>query len=463
MDSLSAENQEALVLFDEVTAHQCERTRALQILQSCNWNVEQAIQLHLAAGDGHAPQHPFMGVAPDLPPSGLRQRGSSSAAPRDPSEPRDRARSDASGAGRGRASSVLEWLARGLYYVGVTFRNIVCAFIFGPGGPRLGGGHSSGASFARALTDSYGPSLELPNFFDGSFAQALRQAQQNLQLLVVFLHSEHARDARRFCTSILADETVRNMLNENFVLWGGDTARMEAHHVAQMVRARRYPCFCILLPASVEEIRVLGTVQGDVQVEEAVHLLMNCLEQMETHRAEIMARNMQHVEDRELRQQQDREFQEALEVDRKLTEQREIQEKLEREAREIEEAARRKEEEEAAKIERAWRQVEEDRKQQAQCLQPPGPDCTASIALRLPAGPRAQRKFNPSAPLKDVYAWANCVAHLPENEGKGWSVPMKFVLKTSFPTRELVEMDSSIADLQLSGTNLMLAEVEEEG
>merc|ERR1719215_1559901 len=123
------------------------------------------------------------------------------------------------------------------------------------------------------------------------------------------------------------------MLDENFLLWGGDIARMETHYVSQMIHARQYPCLCVLLPASVDEVRVIGAVQGEVQVDATISLLAACFEEMETHRAEIVARSAQQVEDRNLREQQDQEYQEALEMDRKRAEQREAQEREEREAK----------------------------------------------------------------------------------------------------------------------------------
>mmetsp|Transcript_83654 Transcript_83654/g.210858 ORF Transcript_83654/g.210858 Transcript_83654/m.210858 type:complete len:430 (+) Transcript_83654:95-1384(+) len=362
----------------------------------------------------------------------------------------------------GPASSMFGWLARGIRKIAVAGFNLLCTFIFGPNGPRGLGGPASGAAFSRALTTTYGPNLQLPRFFEGSFAQALQAAQRDLKLLVVFLHSEHARDARSFCSTVICNDVVRTMLDENFLLWGGDIARMETHYVSQMIHARQYPCLCVLLPASVDEVRVIGAVQGEVQVDATISLLAACFEEMETHRAEMVARSAQQVEDRHLREQQDQEYQEALEMDRKRAEQQAAQERAEREAREAAEAEKRKEEEQLARIEAERVALEEERRQQAARLGAEGEDATARVALRLPAGQRAQRKFRPTATLADVYAWAGCVGHLPENEGRSLEIPRRFMLKTSFPTRDLVEMESTIQDLQLAGTNLVLAEIEED-
>jgi len=64
--------------------------------------------------------------------------------------------------------------------------------------------------------------------------------------------------------------------------------------------------------------------------------------------------------------------------------------------------------------------------------------------------------------LTDVYAWADCIAFLPENDGKGLIVPERFMLKTSFPSKNLSEMGASIQELQLSGAMVNLTEIEDD-
>jgi len=131
------------------------------------------------------------------------------------------------------------WLSRGLRRVGVSVLSVLCTFIFGPGGPQLAGGNSSGAAFSRALTNAYGAQLQLPAFFEGSFTQAFQAARQQLKLLVIYLHSENSRYTQGFCSEVLGNEFVRSMLDENFIVWGGDVVRMESSRVAQMIRARQ--------------------------------------------------------------------------------------------------------------------------------------------------------------------------------------------------------------------------------
>jgi len=470
-DALSAQHRQDLALFCEVTANARDSQSAQQLLQACNWNVEQALQLHWAGADEDA-EAQAPGTAAAAPPPAPHATAADSLGA--PLLERPTAQADAEGdTGRGVAriqqsdsppprNSFVEWIMNGIRRISLSVFTIVCTFIFGPGGPRLRGGTTSGAAFGRALNAAYGAELRLPVFFSGSFAQALQAARLDVKLLVVYLHSENARYTQSFCTQVLSNDYVCTMLNENFLLWGGDVMRVETHFVAQMMHARQYPCFCVLLPANPDEIRVLGALHGEVQVDAAVGLLTTCLDEMDAHRAEIVARREQQAEDRSLREQQDREYQEALEMDRRREEQQQLLAQEQREAQRLAEEQLRQEKEALSRHEAQRQELQERRQRQAAELTPEGPEATARISLRLPAGQRVQRRFPKSATLTDVYAWANCAAYLPENEGRDLVVPDQFLLKTSFPTKDLVEMSSTIEDLQLAGTNIVLAAIEDD-
>lgn len=460
LDGLSTQHQADLALFREVTADARDAHSAAQLLQSCNWNVEQALQLHWASADEESAGRPAAAsnTASDSLGVPLLTRDVQADMDVDAGEGSTAAAPDMH-AGR---YPLVDWIMRGIRRIGVSVFSIVCTFIFGPGGPRLSGGPTSGAAFGRALSTTYGRQLQLPDFFSGSFTQALQTARRDVKLLVVYLHSENARYTQSFCTQVLSNEFVCTMLNEHFLLWGGDITRMETHFVAQMIHARQYPCFCVLLPTSADEIRVVGALHGEVQVDGAIGLLTACLEEMESHRAEIVARREQHAEDRYLREQQDREYQEALEMDKKREEQQQILEQEQREAQRIAEEQQRQEQELISMQEAQKKEIQERRKQGAAALEAEMLDAKSRISLRLPTGQRVQRKFLATATLADVYAWADCVAYLPENEGKGLEVPNRFILKTSFPTNDLTDMASTIEQLQLAGTNIVLAAIEDD-
>lgn len=469
---LTSDQRARLETFREITADAHGPTAAMQILASCNWDVEQALQLHWATADepggGQGPtptgrSSPGLGLghgpmgAPLL--SNDETPAAGSAAGR-PAPARRAGEVDLVDAPRrGFLGRLLRGAAGVFARIGGSVISIL-GFIFGPGGgPRLGGG--SGAAFYRRLASSTQGTL--PRFTDGDFAHAIQTARRELRLLVVYLHSENARNTLAFCRDVLTNDFVRSMIDEHFVLWGGDIAWMESHNVAQMIRVRQYPCFCVLLPASIDEIRVIGMLHGDVVVDAVVGLLTTCMEEMDAHRAEIAARQEQHAEDRSLREQQDSEYEEALAVDRLREETRRESVRQEEEQRRIQEELDRKEREKQERIQADKEAIQTRRKRKASELQEQDvSDAKTRISMRLPAGQRVERKFWPSSTLADVYAWADCVAHLEENKERELAVPNRFELKTAFPTKVLTEMEHTVVDLKLSGANLLLAEIEED-
>eukprot|EP00812_Abedinium_dasypus_P011275 NODE_4843_length_635_cov_254.108621.p2 GENE.NODE_4843_length_635_cov_254.108621~~NODE_4843_length_635_cov_254.108621.p2 ORF type:complete len:153 (+),score=53.43 NODE_4843_length_635_cov_254.108621:3-461(+) len=134
----------------------------------------------------------------------------------------------------------------------------------------------------------------------------------------------------------------------------------------------------------------------------------------------------------------------------------------ERRAHERAEAASRREAEEAARAEEIRKALYERRMQVAAQLEPEGPEAKARLSMRLPTGQRLERRFRPEAALRDVYAWADCAGLLPENRERGVEIPARFALKTSFPSRELTQMEQTIAELQLAGSNIMLTALDED-
>lgn len=345
----------------------------------------------------------------------------------------------------------------------------MCRFVHGfifsnPGGFQSHGvndeQHSS-EFFGNVLTAAYGTWQRLPHFFEGSFREAMQAAHRDSKLLAVYLHSDGSLHAMNFCTQVLNNQLIRTMLDDSFLLWGGDIAWMESLQVAQMIQAHQYPYFSVLLPIDSGEIRIIGAVHGEVQLDTTVALLTSSLDEMELHRAETIARREQQVEDRRLREQQDREYQETLEMDRRHAEERQLLEQEQLEAQRRQEEQHRQELEAIAQIEAEKEELQQQRIQLAAKLEQAAEDVesTLRISLRLPAGQRVERKFCPTATLQDVYNWAECCMHLPENLGKNLEVPRRFVLKTSFPSVELTDTNCTIEELHLANTNIVLAEL----
>lgn len=458
--ALSDEQQAQAALFQEVTASNLDTAVVAQLLESCNWDLDQAIQLHMAAIDEEAARGPaamsFMApvVEPDAgsprrqlgAPLLIGQGGAAIVRP-------------APQAHEPPPAACLQWFMRGFRTLSHSVVTLVRTFLFGGGARGMLWSSGSGAGFRNALLSLYGSHLRLPHFFDGTFQSALEAARGQSKLLVVYLNSsdQNMRESQAFCSNILGNPNLSSMLDRNFLLWGGDMSRREPQVVARVVGAVQFPSFSVILPASHDDVRVIGAMTGDMELDSVMALLTACNGDMETHQSEMVARNMQHSEDRYLRDEQDREYQQALEMDRKAAEAQRLREGQEREEqRKVEERVR-KETDELEKIEMAKKQVQDGRRRSVSALMPEDdPEATARVALRLPGGQRLQRKFKPTATLAELYLWAEVAAHLPENQGKGLQIPERFKLTTSMPARDLDQKERTVEELKLSGTNILL-------
>jgi len=311
---------------------------------------------------------------------------------------------------------------------------------------------------------TYGAELQLPKFIDGSLQQALHKAQQAGKHLAVYLHNSTCRHAQKFCKETLTSEAVRNMLDANYLLVGLDVGYMEEDELPHDFRSPEQPLFCVVAPQppneGEREYRVQGRLHGDIEVDALVALLVNCKDEVET---QTVYRRNSFVEDRLLLEEQAAEYQASLEADRQRAEAKRLQEEQERENQRLAEEEAERERKTTEERELQWSLAVAERKRKAAELPAESPNAKSRIALRFPQGQRLQRKFCQSATLADVYIWAECAAYLTENVGKhGLEVPQQFVLRTVMPSKDLTEMESTIEQLQIAGTNLVLAEIEDE-
>mmetsp|Transcript_134344 Transcript_134344/g.388881 ORF Transcript_134344/g.388881 Transcript_134344/m.388881 type:complete len:472 (+) Transcript_134344:81-1496(+) len=452
---LTEDQQSSLRLFHEVTGFVSDDTVALRVLRSCNWDLEQAVQIALAGGS-FARQR-FRGeLGGTLTQRGSLRRGAASSTPET---------FTSSGSADFARFGFRKWLRRSIRRLRDFLMCLIRALIFGPGVPRRRETAKSGQALRRALASAYGSHLHLPRFYEGSFGEALSKARNDLKLLVMFVHSAGAPHSRSFCTNILGNSRLRAMLDDSFIVWGGDVSSVQVRSITGFADTIEHPSLSVFLPASIDDTQLIGVVPGTVDsVETAAALLTSCLDDLEAHRASLVARHEQHAEDRNLRELQDREYQETLEMDRKRAEAKALLEREQREKEALEEAERMREKEKAERFEAQLALREADlRRRAAELSAAPVPEeATARISLRLPAGQRIERRFLPDALLAEVYAWAEVAPYLPDNEFKGLVVPERFVLKSSYPSRELTDRNRTVTELKLAGTNILLAAIEDD-
>ena len=184
------------------------------------------------------------------------------------------------------------------------------------------------------------------------------------------------------------------------LVWGGNVEHPEAYGLSEQLQVTRFP-FLVLLAcpgrASNSVKRVMhmeGEPAGPAPVlaalRQAIQRGQAVVDQQNQVRLESLQRD-------QMRNEQDREYEEALEADRRRAEEAKAKEAAEREAAEAQEL------EAAVELSRQLsHESDVQRKKDRLVEEPPaGPDST-NLRINLPAGGRLQRRFPRTAPVQAV-------------------------------------------------------------
>ncbi|KAL0958889.1 hypothetical protein HGRIS_014208 [Hohenbuehelia grisea] len=317
----------------------------------------------------------------------------------------------------------------------------LCVSHYRNGAGAVASGAEAGPSSVKARgtagdlwADGNGKKL-LPDFYLGTYEEALRVAQAEARIACAILVSEEHDDVAEFKRSTLTDPTfVKKLHDNNILVWGGDVRDQEAWGAAEKLQATTYPfvAFIALQPRrniSLSDTRtssttttplltVLSRHQGRCLPASAPtsatslcsHLDAQLFPRVLPFLERIRTAERERVHDRQLRAEQDRAFHEAARRDKDR-----IEAKM-REEREKEER-RRAAEEEAAIAEAQRISAEEARARQAARRMDvrrwarravAGGAATSGgslrVAVRLPDGSRIIKAFADTATLTVLYA-----------------------------------------------------------
>jgi FAS-associated factor 2 len=259
-------------------------------------------------------------------------------------------------------------------------------------------GQAAAQRFVQTYERDFG--TQHPDFFANSFKQAAARARSESKFLVVYLHSPVHEDTPRFCRQTLSSENLTGFMNQNIVLWGGSTLHADAYIISDRLKATSYPFLGVLIcNQSSEDIvcRLQGMMDQDFVLDQLTFTMARHQNQLERLRQQQRARH----EAQQLRMEQDQEFQEALEADRRR----------EAEAREVELRQQREESEAQAQEELAAamelsksleRESTLKRKRDGLKPEPPaGPD-TTRLRLQLPNGSKIDRRFLATQTVEEI-------------------------------------------------------------
>jgi len=287
-----------------------------------------------------------------------------------------------------------------------------------------------------------------PPFSRQDFHAMVNRNHIDAKFTLVYLHCSVHQDTRKFCRQILNSNSLSDLLRaDNITVWGGDVFHCEARWVSHMLKATTFPFLALLSPKSSSNSRkyfVLHSVMGCDKINSAPDLCRQLSTVMSAHKNEIDAirrEQMEKIRERELRLDQDAEYQRALEADRKKM----------REKKRQEEEKKQKEEEE--KLQRALsmsreleKKAEIERKRSSLSEEPKAGSGVSTFVFRIPDGSRLTRRFRDDEKLGMIFTFLD--VSLEKANIKNYAF-------TAYPHRrfstEETNMDMSLSDAKLTG------------
>jgi len=316
----------------------------------------------------------------------------------------------------------------------------------------------AGIKFGEEFGNRYGQPT--PSFFPGSLEDAVAEAcnkpVDERRMLAIYLHHDSSVLTNVFCTQVFCAEAVLSLMMENFVTWGWDLTYssnkqrlldMIARHFGSVASStirnfsiEKLP-LVILVAKLKGSLEIFQVVHGNVTLDEFMSSLLSAGESYSSQLSVERAEELERIGRNQVKDEQERAFEEAQLRDQQLEVARQEQQQEARLAEQLAEAKRRSELE--AKEQAEARAAEEAVLAAASLPPEPAPDTTAvaNIRFRTPGGPPLQRRFLGSDPLSTLLQYLT---------SQGFR-PTEHKVLTSFPRRDLTQADpaASLAQLQL--------------
>ncbi|CAB3234069.1 unnamed protein product [Arctia plantaginis] len=278
-----------------------------------------------------------------------------------------------------------------------------------------------------------------PVFYQGTYAQALNDAKNELRFLVVYLHSESATETQNFCRTTLADPEVIQYINTHALFWGCSVDTAEGWRVAQSVGGRRYPLLCVVCVRD-HRMTVVARSEGSCSASQLLQRLRRVVADNEPHLSAARADRMEREVTARLRAAQDEAYAESLAADQEK-ERRRAADRAAKEAREHEDLQR-KQQEERHKLELVAARAAMASRLAAE----PAPGShTVVLLIRLPGGERLTRRFSQLHTTQDLYDFVFSHPQSPE----------EFEITTNFPKRTIARGLTNIADVGLKDRDVL--------
>ncbi|ANQ07507.1 Uncharacterized protein PCOAH_00015600 [Plasmodium coatneyi] len=399
--------EERVKMFMEVT-NLSDEEEAESILKTCEGNLEEAISTYLGQVD-------FNELDEDPPGNAsTRNRGKSRyatrAATNQPTERNEMCQRNEEKIERANLFNLLNHLGSLIFPIVKSVYSLLSACLklvstYIVNSPENG-------TFAAYYEERFGK--RHVNFFKGSLSEAIKVSKQEEKLLLVYLHIEN-NDSTYFCECIFKNEEIKSFFDNSCVFFAQDITKGDIRELSNVLNVFMLPQISIIQTSHVKQYEELSIIYGTPSVTHILKSVTHCIEQMNAKKANQDKVKNKTYTDRLIREEQDREYLEALKKD-----QQKVQE-------------RKKKEEEKMKKIQLKKNIKNKRMEMANKFPLPIRDNerVTRICIRLPNGVKIQDKFSLNHTLEDVYEWAECSEFLGQNSGsaKGEiNIPFKFEL-----------------------------------
>ncbi|GMT13659.1 hypothetical protein PFISCL1PPCAC_4956, partial [Pristionchus fissidentatus] len=307
----------------------------------------------------------------------------------------------------------------------------------------------------EARYGSNGRGHMMPPFFIGSLQSAIREAFEcpdrpvcERRPLALYIHHDGSIARNVFPQTVMCNEQVLQLLRSQFIVWPWDVTAKEnenkltswlnecslydARPIVSSFLAKidRFPLL-ILLSKEGSQLRMIDYLNSNDSADTGMEKLLMCMEAYASCKVSLEKQAQERHEREALRQEQNRELQESLAMDR---EKKEKQEREIREQKEAEEKAQREKDEKEAHIAALKASLpEEPAEGSADCC---------SVRFRLPEQGAALRRFSKSSPFSVVLTFL---------ESEGFPVADYRMMNSDFPQKKDVSEwnpKATLADLK---------------
>ncbi|KAJ3125168.1 hypothetical protein HK098_000542 [Nowakowskiella sp. JEL0407] len=305
-----------------------------------------------------------------------------------------------------------------------------------------------------------------PDFFQGTYQQAIELAKREIRYCLIYLHSEEHDDTEEFCKNTISSERLTTWLREkNIVVWAGDIRESEAYKVCTLLNVTRFPFLALIASQGSRPAVVIERFEGVFTAEKLIEKIGQHMTRLDPQMFAIKSERTRQAQARSIREQQDEAYQQSLLADQeKARKQKEEKERLETEKREEEERlAKIKEEEE--RLEREILNIKQrklDRKAKLLRELEPEPEQgvpeVSKISIRLPNGERLVRRFPADYKIEKLYDFIETQQLDPI------PIESEFVVVNTYPRKEFRELSLTFkeAGLYPNGAIVVEEDIEED-